>query len=83
MAGSSLIYVTDQLRQARNNEVQVDTSNNIKSNMDAITLLGHAFVELSYARREVIKPNLNREFMGLCSDKVPVTTNLFGHELES
>ena len=51
--------------------------------MDAIALLGHAFVELSYACREVTKPNMYREFMGLCSEKMPVTTNLFGDKMES
>ena len=51
--------------------------------MDIIAILGHAFVELSHRRREAIKPNLNKEFVALCSDKVSVTANLFGDDLQT
>ena len=54
--------------------------------MEIMAILGHAFVDLSHHRREAIKPNLNKEFAALCSEKdqhVPVTANLFGDDLQT
>ena len=82
-AGSSLIGTTNKLLQSRQNSTQVDPTELIKSNMEIIALLGHAFVDLSHHRREAIKPNLNKEFVALCSEKVPVTANLFGDDLQT
>ena len=59
----------------------MDPAKFIKSNMEILAILGHAFVDLSHHRREAIKPTLNKEFAALCSEQVPVTTNLFGDDL--
>lgn len=82
-AGSSLICTTNKLLAARQKTIAVDPTEIIKSNMDIIAILGHAFVELSHHRREAIKPNFNKEFVALCSEKVPVTANLFGDDLQA
>ncbi|XP_028391592.1 uncharacterized protein LOC114516343 [Dendronephthya gigantea] len=82
-AGSSLICTTNKLLAARQQTIEVDPTEIIKSNMDIIAILGHAFVELSHHRRDAIKPNLNKEFVALCSEKVPVTANLFGDDLQA
>ena len=52
-------------------------------NADALALLGHANIELSYRRRDAIKPNLNNEYSSLCGSQVPITGLLFGDELQS
>ena len=55
----------------------------IKMNTDAVALLGHAHIEMSHRRRESIKPHLNKEYAGLCASHVPVTTFLFGDDLQA
>ena len=52
-------------------------------NADALALLGHVIIELSYRRRDAIKPNLNDEYSSLCGSQVPITGLLFGDELHS
>ena len=52
-------------------------------NADALALLGHVNIELSYRRRDAIKPNLNDEYSSLCGSQVPITGLLFGDELHS
>ena len=52
-------------------------------NADALALLGHVNIELSYRRRYAIKPSLNNEYSSLCSSQVPITGLLFGDELQS
>ena len=52
-------------------------------NADALALLGHVNIELSYRRRDAMKPNLNNEYSSLCGSQVPITGLLFGDELQS
>ena len=51
--------------------------------IDALALLGHANYDISLRRREVIKPTLNREYGTLCSSQNPVTSLLFGDDLQA
>ena len=51
--------------------------------IDALALLGYANYDLSLRRREVIKPTLNREYGTLCSSQNPVTSLLFGDDLQA
>ena len=55
----------------------------ITYNADALALLGHVHVEMSYRRRDIIKPNLNMEYSALCGSQVPIPGFLFGDELQS
>ena len=55
----------------------------VTHNADALALLGHVSIELSYRRRDAIKPNLNNKYSSLCSSQVPITGLLFGDELQS
>ncbi|XP_022803358.1 uncharacterized protein LOC111340734 [Stylophora pistillata] len=55
----------------------------ITHNADALALLGHVNIDLSYRRRDAIKPNLNNEYSSLCGSQVPITSLLFGDELQS
>jgi hypothetical protein len=52
-------------------------------NTDALAMLGHIHMELVTRRREVIKPNLNKEYFSLCSPQTPVTELLFGDDLQA
>ncbi|KAJ8030031.1 hypothetical protein HOLleu_29600 [Holothuria leucospilota] len=49
---------------------------------DAITLVAQGNLELNLARRELLKPDLSQDFQQLCSQNVPVTTQLFGDDIE-
>ena len=61
---------------------KLDTGALLTAKIDAIALLGHTNYELSLRRREAIKPNLNKEYGLLFSSQTPVTTLLFGDELQ-
>ena len=52
-------------------------------NADALALLGHVNIDLSYRRRDAIKPHLNNEYSSLCGSQAPITGLLFGDELQS
>ena len=52
-------------------------------NTDALALLGHTHIELLSRRRELIKPNLNNEYVSLCSPQTPITELLFGDDLQA
>ena len=49
---------------------------------DALVLLGHVNIELSWCWRDAIKPNLNNEYSSLCGSQVSITALLFGDELQ-
>ncbi|XP_038051565.1 uncharacterized protein LOC119724536 isoform X2 [Patiria miniata] len=59
----------------------LDVKGEITKLLDAIAVIGHANHELNMRRRELIKPDLNKQFSGLCSSHVPVTGLLFGDNL--
>lgn len=42
-------------------------------NADALALLGHLNIELSYRQRDAIEPNLNNKYSLLCGSQVPIT----------
>ena len=50
-------------------------------NGDAMALLGHACRDVSMRRRFSIHPYLPKHLKGLCSDSVPVTSQLFGDNI--
>ena len=54
----------------------------VTGNADALALLGHLNLDLSLHRRELIKPNLKREYSALCSKRNPVSDFLFGDDLQ-
>lgn len=52
-------------------------------NTDTLAMLGHTHMELLSRRRELIKPNLNKEYVSLCSPQTPITQLLFGDDLQA
>lgn len=81
--GAIVAKSTQTLMDFRSQGGKLDTSALLTAQIDAIALLGHTNYELSLRRREAIKPNLNKEYGSLCSSQTPVTTLLFGDELQS
>ncbi|XP_071797702.1 uncharacterized protein [Asterias amurensis] len=62
-------------------QVNPDFKVEITKLLDAVAIIGHANQELNVRRRDLIKPDLNKQFSGLCSPHVPVTGFLFGDDL--
>ena len=84
--GAIIAQSTQKLMEFRGRGAQggkLDMGALLTAQIDAIALLGHTNYELSLRRREAIKPNLNKEYGSLCSSQTPVTTLLFGDELQS
>lgn len=48
---------------------------------DAVAMLGHAHVQLSYKRRDAMSPALKNTYSGLTSTDVPITRFLFGDDI--
>ena len=55
----------------------------IRMSTDTIALLGHVSFEITQRRRAVIRPNLNKDYATLCASHVPITSMLFGDELQT
>ena len=82
--GSILAKCTDTLLTARNKKQskEMNLDELIGSHTDALALLGHAQHELSIKRRDAIRPSLDKDYTGLCSQNVPITSLLFGDDLQ-
>ena len=48
---------------------------------DTLKLMNIAFCDLSYRRRYLIQPHLQKEFTDLCADTTKITKLLFGDNL--
>ena len=81
--GSILAMATDSLLKMRNDTSVPDIDQLVTMNTDALVLLGHTMCELSIRRREAIRPHLHKDYASLCASHVPVTTELFGDDLQS
>lgn len=81
--GTIIAKCTDDLLKAREKDAKkIDLDEMVSSHTDALALLGHSQYELSLKRREAIKPSLKKEYAALCSTNVPVTSLLFGDDLQ-
>ena len=47
----------------------------------AVVLSLSANRQLNLSRRELLRPHLNKNYQALCNPAVPITTNLFGDDL--
>ena len=82
--GSILAKCTDTLLTAHNKKQskEMNLDELIGSHTDALALLGHAQHELSMKQRDAIRPSLNKDYTGLCSQNVPITSLLFGDDVQ-
>lgn len=83
-AATAIVHTTQMVIRAAREGKPVDKA--LKTSVtdmhaDALLLLGHVSSDLSMRRRSAIRPHLNRDLTGLCSDLVPVTSKLFGDDL--
>ena len=81
--GTIIAKCTDNLLTAREKDAKkIDLDEMVGFHTDALALLGHSQYELSLKRREAIRASLKREYAALCSPNVPVTSLLFGDDLQ-
>lgn len=50
--------------------------------LDALSLLTHVNYELNMQRKQLMKPDIGRDYVSLCSPHVPFTDLLFGDDLQ-
>ena len=81
-AGVVLAKSTDKRLSLYQKDSKPEYRELITINTDALALLGHASCEMSQRRRETLKPHLNKEYTTLCASHVPVTSLLFGDDLQ-
>ena len=81
--GNIMSKTTDMLLKARADKCRVDVETIIRMNMDAIAIMGHTTYNLAQRRRDVIRPTLNKDYATLCASHAPVTSFLFGDELQT
>ena len=81
--GTIIAKCTDNLLTGREKDAKkIDLDEMVGFYTDALALLGHSQYELSLKRREAMRPSLKREHASLCSPNVPVTSLLFGDDLQ-
>ena len=81
--GTIIAKCTENLLKAHEKDAKkIDLNKMVSFHTDALALLGHSQHELSLKRREAIKPSLKKEYAALCSTNVPVTSLLFGDDLQ-
>ena len=86
--GVALTQSTEALLSMRATQSSSDTEHKqlgklVTYNTDALAMLAHIHIELLNRRRELIKPNLNKEYVSLCSPQTPITELLFGDDLQA
>lgn len=64
-------------------DLQTGLDTLINDGMEAIETISFASYEFNAGRRECIKPDLNEDYMSLCSSPVPINQFLFGATLQS
>ena len=81
--GHIILKSTDHLLKAKVDSSNLCPDDLVRMNTDALALLGHVCFEITQRRRESIKPNLHKDYAMLCLSNVPVTTLLFGDDLQT
>ncbi len=78
-----VVQATDMLLKAKSDPKSLKIDDLVRMNTDAVALVSHASHELAHRRREIIRPHLHRDYIELCSQEVPVTSLLFGDDLQT
>ena len=81
--GHIVLKSTEHLLKAKVDSSKLCPDDLVRMNTDALALLGHVCFEITQRRRESIKPSLHKDYAMLCSSTVPVTSLLFGDDLQT
>ena len=76
---TGVVHIKDTILQRKSRTDQFSLFQRLNEQIDAcVALLGNAFLESSYRRRDLLKPAIHPRFHSLCGSKTPVTYFLFG-----
>ena len=78
---TGLVQMLEALLSSGKATGSLDVQGLVTKGCDSLALLGYANQELSQKRREAMRPALKKEYVGLLSRSVPVTSKLFGDDL--
>eukprot|EP00794_Sanderia_malayensis_P011531 gene11531-12720_t len=80
-ATAAVTVSVNDLLSARQQESSPYFKDLIAKLIDSIILIGHVNKELTFKRRDVLRPNLSNDFKQACSRTIKPTTFLFGDDL--
>ncbi len=78
---SALMTAANELLVCRETKTLPNYKNLLSQILDATALFGHVCQELSFERKETIKPILHPDFISVCSSSHKVGKLLFGEDL--
>ena len=78
---SAIIVTVNDLLNHREKKTSPDYKTLIPRLTDSVALIGHVHKELSFKRRDAIRPHLNQEFKQACSRTLKPGKFLFGEDL--
>ena len=78
---NAIIITTDTLLDCRAKKSAADYKTIMSNLMDCVALIGHVHKELSYKRRDQLRPILRNEFKPACSRSNKIEKSLFGDDL--
>ena len=78
---SAIIVTADDLLSHREKKTSPNYKQIIPRLTDSVALIGHVHKELSFKRRDAIRPFLNQEFKPACSRTLKPRKLLFGEDL--
>ena len=78
---SAIIVTVNDLLSHREKKISPDYKTLIPRLTDSVALIGHVHKELSFKRRDAIRPYLNQEFKQACSRTLKPGKFLFGEDL--
>ena len=76
-----LAQLAERILKAKLSSSEINFSECLTLALNAFSLIVNGNSELSYRRREMIRPDLNASYRGLCSTTTPITEYLFGDDL--
>ena len=78
---TAVVEILDQLLTSAKSPQSLQIPQLVAKGCDALALFGHASQELSYHRRDTLRPAIKREYASLVNRGVPVTSQLFGDDI--
>ena len=78
-----VVKATDVLLKAKSDPKRLKIDDIVRMCTDTVALISHVSHEIVQRRREIIKRHLHRDYIELCSQEVPVTSLLFGDDLQT
>ena len=78
---TAIAMLAEKITTAQSEKESVDLHECLKLTLNGFALVANGNMELSYRRREFIRPDLNSSYRELCAPTTPITDQLFGDEL--